>query len=67
MYRNQPITTYRRDLLNLLKKACVSWDRGGAMWFIGVEVEQKTSPPPNKKNPGSAPVIVCRNVILLTF
>ena len=28
MYRNQPITTYRRDLLNLLKKACVSWDRG---------------------------------------
>ena len=30
MYRNQPITTYRRDLLNLLKKACVSWDRGGS-------------------------------------
>ena len=28
------------------------------MWFIGVEVEQKTSPPPNKKNPGSTPVIV---------
>ena len=26
------------------------------MWFIGVEVEQKTSAPPSKKNPGSAPV-----------
>ena len=25
------------------------------MWFIGVEVEQKTSAPPPKKNPGSAP------------
>ena len=26
------------------------------MWFIGVEVEQETSAPPAKKNPGSAPV-----------
>ena len=25
------------------------------MWFIGVEVEQDTSAPPPKKNPGSAP------------
>ena len=25
------------------------------MWFIGVEVEQETSAPPNKKNPGSVP------------
>ena len=25
------------------------------MWFIGVEVEQETSAPPLKKNPGSAP------------
>ena len=25
------------------------------MWFIGVEVEQQTSAPPPKKNPGSAP------------
>jgi len=24
-------------------------------WFIGVEVEQETSAPPPKKNPGSAP------------
>ena len=27
------------------------------MWFIGVEVEQETSAPPPKKNPGSAPEI----------
>ena len=27
------------------------------MWFIGVEVEQKTSAPPPKKNPGSAPAV----------
>ena len=26
------------------------------MWFIGVEVEEETSAPPPKKNPGSAPV-----------
>ena len=26
------------------------------MWFIGVELEQKTSALPPKKNPGSAPV-----------
>ena len=25
------------------------------MWFIGVELEQETSAPPPKKNPGSAP------------
>ena len=25
------------------------------MWFIGFEVEQETSAPPPKKNPGSAP------------
>ena len=28
------------------------------MWFIGVEVEQETSAPPPKKNPGSAPGLV---------
>ena len=28
------------------------------MWFIGVEVEQETSAPPPKKNPGPAPVMV---------
>ena len=25
------------------------------MWFIGVKVEQETSAPPPKRNPGSAP------------
>ena len=25
------------------------------MWFIGIEVEQETSAPPPKNNPGSAP------------
>ena len=30
-----------------------------AMWFIGVEVEQETSAPPPKKNPGSAPDSAC--------
>ena len=30
------------------------------MWFIGVEVEQKTSAPPPKKNAGSAPVLYIR-------
>ena len=25
------------------------------MWFVGVEVEQETSAPPPKKNPGFAP------------
>ena len=28
------------------------------MWFIGVQVEQETSAPPPKKNPGSAPALV---------
>ena len=32
------------------------------MWFIGVEVEQETSAPPPKKNPGSAPVILNKNL-----
>ena len=28
------------------------------MWFIGVEVEQGTSAPPPKKDPGSAPALI---------
>ena len=35
------------------------------MWFIGVEVEQETSAPAPKKNPGSAPKTIencCRFV-----
>ena len=46
------------------------------MWFIGVEVEQETSAPPPKKNPGSAPdlmymlwfnFILSSNFIFLCF
>ena len=38
------------------------WEK--TVWFIGVEVEQETSTPPPKKNPGSAPKchIVCMTV-----
>ena len=32
------------------------------MWFIGVEVEQETSAPPPKKNPGSAPEIITKSL-----
>ena len=35
------------------------------MWFIGVEVEQKTSAPPPKKNPGSAPAMSLNNTQIL--
>ena len=35
------------------------------MWFIGVEVEQETSAPPPKKNPGSAPALVYCGLLLL--
>ena len=30
------------------------------MWLVGVEVEQETSAPPPKKNPGSAPVMLLK-------
>ena len=42
----------------------MSLSRGGSrgrvqrVWFIGVVVEQETSAPPPKKNPGSAPAKV---------
>ena len=34
------------------------------MWFIGVGVEQETTAPPPKKNPGSAPALSCVHVLL---
>ena len=37
------------------------------MWFIGVEVEQETSVPHVKKNPGSAPVKPCPFVVYRKF
>ena len=36
------------------------------MWFIGVEVEQETSAPPPKKNPGSAPVKIYYTILSIT-
>ena len=35
------------------------------MWFIGVEVEQETSAPPPKKNPGSAPELHDSHLIFI--
>ena len=37
------------------------------MWFIGVEVEQETSAPPPKKNPGSAPEVSQIKMIVFFF
>ena len=37
------------------------------MWFIGVEVEQETSAPPPKKNPGSAPAFMAMLVTKIFF
>ena len=37
------------------------------MWFIGVEVEQETSAPPPKKNPGSAPVYFLMFITAVCF
>ena len=37
------------------------------MWFIGVEVEQQTSAPPPKKNPGSTPAARVRTSDLIRF
>ena len=35
------------------------------MWFIGVEVEQETSAPPPKKNPGSAPAVSLKELDIM--
>ena len=35
----------------------IQWYSAKTMWFIGVEVEQETSAPPPKKNPGSTPYL----------
>ena len=37
------------------------------MWFIGVEVEQETSAPPSKKNPGSAPECAIEHLVISGF
>ena len=40
-----------------LGAGCRGCAKKKTVWFIGVEVEQETSTPPPKKNPGSAPII----------
>ena len=37
------------------------------MWFIGVDVEQETTAPPPKKNPGSAPETTVKLSIYLKY
>ena len=44
-----------RDDLRFSNTTCVLQKKKKTMGFIGVEVEQETSAPPPKKNPGSAP------------
>ena len=44
-----------RDDLRFSNTAGILQKKKNTMWFIGVEVEQGTSAPPPKKNPGSVP------------
>ena len=44
----------RRDYLRFSNTTGIA-KKKKTMWFIGVEVEQETSAPPPKKNPGSTP------------
>ena len=39
----------------IIQLVCCPPPKKITMWFIGVEVQQETSAPPPKKNPGSAP------------
>ena len=53
-----------RDDLRFSNTTGILQKKRKTMWFIGVEVEQETSAPTPKKNPGSAPAICVRvNVI----
>ena len=47
--------TLPRDDLRFSNTIGILQKKKKTMWFIGVEVEQETSAPPPKKNPGSAP------------
>ena len=49
----------RWDYLRFSNTTGILQKKKKTMWFIGVEVEQETSAPPPKKNPGSAPAIHC--------
>ena len=46
-----------RDDLRFSNTTGILQKKKKTMWFIGVEVEQETSAPPPKKNPGSAPEV----------
>ena len=51
-----------RDDLRFSNTTGILPKKKNTIWFIGVEVEQETSAPPPKKNPGSAPgtyVVAC--------
>ena len=47
-----------RDDLRFSNTTGILQKKKRTMWFVGVEVEQETSAPPPKKNPGSAPATV---------
>ena len=53
--RVQRVHTLPWDDLRFSNTSGILQKRKKTMWFIGVEVEQETSAPPPKKNPGSAP------------
>ena len=53
--RVQGVRTPPGDDLRFLIQLVFCKKKKRTMWFIGVEVEQDTSAPPPKKNPGSAP------------
>ena len=54
-----------RDNLRFSNTGILQKKTTTTMWFIGVEVEQETSAPPPKKNPGSAPEHLCCMVTLM--
>ena len=56
--RVQGVRTPPRDDLRFSNTTGILPKKKRTMWFIGVEVEQETSAPPPKKNPGSAPDIL---------
>ena len=53
--RVQGVRTPPWDDLRFSNTTGILQKKKKTMWFIGVEVEQETSAPPPKKNPGSAP------------
>ena len=50
-----------RDDLQFSNTTGILLKKKKPLWFIGIEVEQETSAPPNKTIPGSAPVTNSKN------